>query len=1141
MAEFSELEKKIIKSMYRDGFSREEILNLINSPEFEPEVYFKQKEFVNDSEELFNKLIVDADGTYYLRKGVSLEQVDEAFSKLNITDYVSEGFSESKLTFGTDGLVFELVRKGLGEKGPAIATAMLGLATLGISVGPDILLAQSQNDITVSGNYVDQLRNPIIEADVEHLETGNIVQTSLTGEFNIQIPSVSVDPDDTFVADEYRLGHNWPNPFNPSTKFEVETLSPGTVTIYNILGQEINKVNLPGAGYYTLSWGGLNKVGRGVAAGVYIYALRADGHVKAEKMTLLDGGGSSGLGIVSSSYGLVDTTETVTETDTLRFTKENTSALEFAFNHENADINLGDIIGNIGPSILDTIPDQVLNVGDTIQVNMNDFVYNDETGLYMPRDSANFDIEGNLVKYIAAQPETLSTWIDIIDSTDVALRDSLMLRVFVPYINQPPTQTAQIPNQTIAVDSLVQLLISQYVSDPENDPLTADIPELQNATFEQIVDTLKIIPTVGYVGTIDSVVINISDGEHNIDLNPFNITVYEDTLENIPPEQVANIPDQTTDEDDPLALVMRPTYVIDANNDSLQYVISTLPNATYEVEADTITVTPDENYNGLIQDIIINVSDGQAAINLNSFSLTVEAVNDAPVFVGTVPDQQTVEDSLLTINVAQYFTDVDDDTLDYIIQNLSNATQTTESGIITITPSENWNGTLEGLILEAKDAAGATAQSNQFNIGVTAVNDAPVFAGNVPNYTVPQDSFIVVNAAPFFTDIDNDTLEYIIQNLVNATQTIQDSIITVTPTPSWNGSITGLILEGTDGEYTAQSNQFDITVAPPPMATVHFILKDFYTDSTITADTSTFLIGDSVYYSTDGTLALILPQGSYEFNATNPNTWDGIDWWTAESYLGLTRSGDEIPFEERHGLDNTSPITINSPTDTIYANKIAITTFNLWDAVTYMGAVIVAFGDNDQDAPWWWNTNYMPPDSTRLQWTYDLKDEIQAINHVRLTLPIIQSTETPEVPYLAINVDPSFPSPGTNLTNFDEDTYEIISCSARYPPWPSKYTLYIEVLQAMFRMIDDPPVLYNNGGDDVGLNETGHQFISLSSFYGAEFGLTTQVLAQYIESNSDMTSNMRKTIIQSPKAPNYIENATTTSSDTPVSLDYLKK
>ncbi|MBC8500348.1 MAG: cadherin-like domain-containing protein [Nanoarchaeota archaeon] len=1138
MAEFSELEKKIIKSMYRDGFSREEILNLIDSPEFEPEVYFAQKEFVNDSEELFNKLIVEADGTYYLKKGVSLEQVDEAFSNLNITDYVSEGFLESKLTFGTDGLVFELVRKGLGEKGPAIATAMLGLATLGISVGPDIMFAQSQNDIIVSGNYADQLGNPIIEANVEHLETGNIVQTGLTGEFNIQIPSVSVDPDDTFVADEYRLGHNWPNPFNPSTKFEVETLSLGTVTIYNILGQEIDNINLPRAGYYTLSWGGLNKYGKGVASGIYIYVLRADDQVKAEKMTLLDGGGSSGLGIVSSSYGLVDTAKTLTETDTLRFIKQNTSTLEFAFNHENADINLGDIIGNVGPSILDTIPDQVLNVGDTIQVNMNDFVYNDETGLYVPRDSANFDVEESLVTYIAAQPETLSTWIDIVDSTDAALRDSLMLRVFVPYVNQPPTQTAQIPNQSIAVDSLVQLLISQYVSDPENDPLTADIPELQNATYEQVLDTLKIIPTVGYVGTIDSVVINISDGEHNIDLNSFNITVYEDTLENTPPEQVADILNQTTNEDEPLSLVMRPTYVTDVDNDSLQYLISTLPDATYEVEADTITITPSQDYNGRIDSIVVNVSDGQAAINLNPFSLTVEAVNDAPVFAGTVPNQETVEDSLLTINVAQYFTDVDNDTLDYIIQNLSNATQATESGIITITPSANWNGTLEGLIIEAQDTA-ATAQSNQFNIEVAAVNDAPVFAGTVPNYTVPQDSFLVINAAPFFTDIDNDTLEYIIQNLVNATQTIQDSIITVTPTPSWNGSITGLILEGTDGEYTAQSNQFDITVTPPPMATVHFILKDFYTDSTITADTSTFWIGDSTYYSTNGELTVELPQGTYEFNATNPNTWDGASWWNAESYLGLMRPGDEIPFEKRHGLDNSSPITISSSTDTIYANKIVFG-FPLGSALTYMGAVIVAFGNDDQDAPMWWNTNYMPPDSTRLQWTQDLKDEIQAVNHVRLTLPIIQSTETPTEPYLWTAVDSSFPSPGTNGTTYDDQTYEIIECHARYPPWPDKYTFYIEILQAMFDMEDpggtDPPII----GVD-GINETGHQFISLSSFYGAGFGLTTQVLAQYIESNSDMTSNMRKIIIQSPKAPNYIENATTTPSDIPVSLDYLKK
>ena len=36
----------------------------------------------------------------------------------------------------------------------------------------------------------------------------------------------------------------------------------------------------------------------------------------------------------------------------------------------------------------------------------------------------------------------------------------------------------------------------------------------------------------------------------------------------------------------------------------------------------------------------------------------------------------------------------------------------------------------------------------------------------------------------------------------------------------------------------------------------------------------------------------------------------------------------------------------------------------------------------------------------------------------------------------------------------------------------------------MFRGIDDPAVLYNNGGDDVGFNARGNRDITFSSFWG---------------------------------------------------------
>lgn len=900
--------------------------------------------------------------------------------------------------------------------------------------------------MTITFDYVDRKGNQIIDASVEHLRTGVSVQT-VDGPETMTFETVAVEPDNTAVATDYRLGHNYPNPFNPGTRFEVETLSSGTVTIYNILGQQIDNINLPRAGYYTVSWGGMNAQGVPVASGLYLYVLRADKVFITGKMILLDGGGSSGLELVSSNYALASANRVLakaaTVTDTLRFLKFNTSVLDFAFNHQDADTNLGDIIGNVGPTVLDTISDQVLNVGDTMRVNVDDFVYNDETGLYLPRDSTNFNAGGNIVSYIAVQPETLSTWIDVIDSTDNALRDSLFLRVMTPYVNQSPAQIQQILNQSIVVDSLVQLLISQYVADPDNDPLTADISGLQNATFQQIQDTLRIIPSTGYVGTIDSLVINISDGQHNIDLNPFNITVYEDSVENIPPEQVLSIPNQATNEDEALSLVMRPTYVIDANNDSLQYLINSLPNANYEVVADTITITPDNNYNGSIDSIVVNVSDGQASINLNPFSLEVLAVNDAPVFGGTVPNQEAVEDSMLTINAAQYFTDVDDDTLDYIIQNLgNNATQESNEGIITITPSEDWNGTLAGLVLEASDAQ-ATAQSNEFSVIVNPVNDAPEFSGTVPNYTVSQDSSLLIPASTFFSDVDGDTLDYIIQNLSNATQTSDNGIVTVTPSAGWNGTISGLVLEAADSEYAAQSNSFDIEVEAPPMVDITFLFKAASPDTFLTSgvnvltwrqmspDTSGYVADLDSAIVTGYSITRSFPAGVL-FDINGKNTESADDYFEGRAYTFIRKGADVI--EQRSYQDLTAPIEFTQD-DTLSLYK-----------VMDPGQIVVVTTWLDQGegtrrfengvVPVWWNTSgdYLEPNEGQLTVTQATIDTIMSWPHVNgaIEYQVMVGDTAPEYPYIELVKDQNVTTP-TNYT-FSNDNNEIRYVQIELPP-----------------------------------------------------------------------------------------------------------
>lgn len=106
-------------------------------------------------------------------------------------------------------------------------------------------------------------------------------------------PNLALDADNGPTTTPYRwsLSHNYPNPFNPSTTilYSLASRSHVTITIYNVLGQEVNVLvdDVKSAGEYTASWDGSDFGGRGVASGIYFYRMIADDHSETAKMILL--------------------------------------------------------------------------------------------------------------------------------------------------------------------------------------------------------------------------------------------------------------------------------------------------------------------------------------------------------------------------------------------------------------------------------------------------------------------------------------------------------------------------------------------------------------------------------------------------------------------------------------------------------------------------------------------------------------------------------------------------------------------------------------------------------------------------------------------------------------------------------------
>ena len=93
------------------------------------------------------------------------------------------------------------------------------------------------------------------------------------------------------IPSSFFLSENYPNPFNPSTKFEIGI--PKTtfveVGIVNILGQRIRRIfsGEKEAGYYTFGWDGLTDGHISAGGGMYLIRVTGNGFTATQKIALV--------------------------------------------------------------------------------------------------------------------------------------------------------------------------------------------------------------------------------------------------------------------------------------------------------------------------------------------------------------------------------------------------------------------------------------------------------------------------------------------------------------------------------------------------------------------------------------------------------------------------------------------------------------------------------------------------------------------------------------------------------------------------------------------------------------------------------------------------------------------------------------
>jgi VCBS repeat-containing protein len=416
-------------------------------------------------------------------------------------------------------------------------------------------------------------------------------------------------------------------------------------------------------------------------------------------------------------------------------------------------------------------------------------------------------------------------------------------------VNDAPTlgdlNLAAVEDTALAMNLLAQ------ATDIEGDPLTAAIvagPLHGQVTFNAD-GSFTYTPDLNYNGA-DSFTYKVNDGQ--LDSNIATVTL---TIAAVNDAPVAADAAMTTLEDTALVIDLY-AYATDVDNTlpstaggrgaggegSFTATIVTGPaHGVLTQNADgSYTYTPDANYNGA--DIFAyRVNDGQLDSNVATVTLTIAAVNDAPVAADAA--MTTLEDTALVIDLRTYATDVDSSTFTArIVAGPAHGVLTQNAdGSYTYTPDANYNGADSFTYLVNDGALDSNIAT--VTLAITAVNDAPTL-GDL-NLAAVEDTALAMNLLAAASDIDGDTLT---ASIVAGAQHGQVSInadgsFTYTPDLNFNGvdSFT----------YKVNDGQLDSNIATVMLAVAAVNDAPVAADTVVTTAEDTALVIDLIAYATD--------------------------------------------------------------------------------------------------------------------------------------------------------------------------------------------------------------------------------------------------------------------------------------------------
>ena len=164
----------------------------------------------------------------------------------------------------------------------------------------------------------------------------------------------------------------------------------------------------------------------------------------------------------------------------------------------------------------------------------------------------------------------------------------------------------------------------------------------------------------------------------------------------------------TTDEDNPVTMTLEAEEV---DGQTIQFNVTGNPsNGSVTLSGTTATYTPNQDWFGTDTFNFEATDDKTFRRNVVTATITVNAVNDAPVANDvTASTQSRMNNMRQAVTITLDVTDVEGDELTYsLVSDVSNGTTSLSGNVVTYTPTENYDGT-DTFTYKANDG---TADSN---------------------------------------------------------------------------------------------------------------------------------------------------------------------------------------------------------------------------------------------------------------------------------------------------------------------------------------------------------------------------------------------------------------------------------------------